>query len=152
MCWYSAEHVGQETLQAEIGQRLCVRKMHWDVTRWVVRESDLETKRPSPVCLLDGTRVVFRTTEAEQALLQLPPEPLAVFRMLQRPRRDVFEFAGGRTLEMNQLPPGLIMDVLVIPGKEELSTLVTMESAPEPEPEPVEARDEPLLARVLRFF
>ena len=151
MCWYSAEHFGQEIQQAEIGQRLCVRKMHWDATRWVVRESDLETKRPAPVCMLDGTQVVFRTTETEQASLHLGLEPVAVFRMLQLPKRDVFEFEGGKTLEVNQLPSGLIFDVLVIPGKEQLSTLVTMESAPEPAPEPAQ-EEEPLLARLLRIW
>ena len=151
MCWYSAEHFGQESIQAETGQRLCVRKMHWDATRWVVREIDLEQKRPAPVCLLDGTKVVFRPNEAEQASLQLGPEPQAVFRQLQRPKRDVFEFDGGRQIEVNQLPGGLVMDVLVVPGKEQLSTLVTMESEPEQAPEAA-PREEPVLARLLRLW
>src|SRR5437763_1945386 len=60
MCWYSVAHSGQELLQAEVGQRLCIRTMHWEPTRWVVREKDLKTDRPAPVCLLDGTRVLFR--------------------------------------------------------------------------------------------
>jgi hypothetical protein len=151
MCWYSAERFGQEIQQAEIGQRLCIRKMHWDATRWVVRESDLEEKKPAPVCMLDGTRVVFRPTEAEQGSLQLPPEPQAVFRMLQRPKRDVFEFDGGRQIEVNQLPSGLIFDVLVVPGKEELSTLVNTEAAPEQAPEQV-PEEEPVLARLLHLW
>jgi hypothetical protein len=125
--------------------------MHWDATRWVVREMDLDQKRPAPVCLLDGTRVVFRPTEAEQASLELGPEPQAVFRQLQRPKRDVFEFEGGRQIEMNQLPGGLIMDVLVVPGKEQLSTLVTMESTSEEAPEPAH-REEPVLSRLLRLW
>jgi len=149
MCWYSAEHFGQATLQAEIGQRLCVRKMYWDAARWVVRESDLKTKKPAPVCLLDGTRVVFRTTETEQASLQLSPEPVAVFRMLQDPKRDVFEFEGGRQIEVNQLPGGLVLDVLVVPGKEQLSTLVTMETLPEQVTDPV-PEEVPILARLMR--
>lgn len=150
MCWYSAEHFGQELLQAEAGQRLCIRKMHWDATRWVVRENELQQNKPSPVCMLDGTRVLFRPTEAEQTALGAGSEPEAVFRMLERPKRDVFEFEGGRQIEVNQLPSGLVMDVLVVPGKEQLSTLVTMESAPEPaEPE---REEEPLLARLLRMW
>src|ERR1700759_3287379 len=106
MCWYSAEHIGQEVAQAEIGQRLCIRKMHWDA-RWVVRESDLETKWPTPVCMLDGTQVVSLPKEAEQESLQLGPEPVATFRMLQPPKRDVFEFAGGRPVALDQLPAGV---------------------------------------------
>jgi hypothetical protein len=148
MCWYSAEHVGQELLQAEVGQRLCVRKMHWGDTRWVVRESDLKQKRPAPVCLRDGTQVVFRPTETEQAALPWSPEPEAVFRMLLHPKRDVFEFEAGRQMAVNQLPDGLILDVLVVPGKEELSTLVTAVAQPEQEP----AREErSVLARLLHM-
>jgi hypothetical protein len=150
MCWYSAEHVGQELLQAESGQRLCVRKMHWGDTRWVVRENDLQQKRPAPVCLLDGTRVVFRPTETEQASLQVGPDPEAVFRMLPRPKRDVFEFEGGRQIEVNQLPSGLLLDVLVVPGKEELSRLVTGAAKPEREPEPV-PEERSVLARLLHI-
>ena len=139
MCWYSAEHVGQELLQAEVGQRLCIRQMHWGDTRWVVREGDLEQRRPAPVCLVDGTRVVFRPSEAHQATLAAGPEPEAVFRMLSRPKRDVFEFEGGRQLEVNQLPSGLVMDVLMVPGQEALSRLVTEAARPERELEPVRA-------------
>ncbi len=149
MCWYSAEHVGQALLQAEVGQRLCVRKMHWGDTRWVVREGDLQEKRPAPVCLLDGTRVMFRPTEIEQASLGAGPEPEAVFRML-RPKRDVFELEGGRQIEVNQLPSGLIMDVLIVPGKEELSTLVTQAAQPETEREPVR-EERSVLARLLHI-
>jgi hypothetical protein len=43
--------------------------------------------------------------------------------MLTHPKRDVFEFTGGRQIEVNQLPSGLILDVLVVPGQEPLSTL-----------------------------
>jgi hypothetical protein len=152
MCWYSAEHVGQAVLQAEVGQRLCIRKMHWGETRWVVRESDLQQKRPAPVCLLDGTRVVFRPAEAEQGSLSLGPEPEAVFRMLPHPKRDIFEFAGDRQIEVNQLPSGLLMDVLVVPGQEELSTLVTRAERLEREPEPEPVREErSVLARLLHI-
>jgi hypothetical protein len=151
MCWYSAEHFGQELLQAEAGQRLCIRKMHWDATRWVVRENELQQNKPSPVCMLDGTRVLFRPTEAEQGITGVQGDAEAVFRMLDRPKRDVFEFEGGRQIEVNQLPSGLIMDVLVVPGKEQLSTLVTMAPAAEPAPEP-EREEEPLFARLLRMW
>jgi hypothetical protein len=59
-----------ELLQAEAGQRLSVRKMH-PGRCWVVKGSDLEKKCPAPVCLLDGTRALFRPTETEQTILQL---------------------------------------------------------------------------------
>lgn len=151
MCWYSAEHFGQELLQAEAGQRLGVRKMHWDATRWVVRECDVQQTRPAPVCLLDGTRVLFRPTEAQQASLATGPEPEAVFHQLQRPKRDVFEFEGGRQIEVNHLPDGLTLDVLVVPGKERLSTLVTMEGNSEPASE-VAQEEESVLAPLARMW
>ena len=116
MCWYSAEHAGQNLMQAEAGQRLAVRKMH-PGANWVVKESDLEMNSPSPVCLLDGTRAVFRLTEPEQVQLQLPPEPEVVFRMRGNTKRDVFEFSDGHQVEVNQLPTGLLFDVLLVPGK-----------------------------------
>jgi hypothetical protein len=150
MCWYSAEHVGQALLQAEVGQRLCIRQMHWGDTRWVVREGDLQQKRPAPVCLLDGTRVVFRPTETEQVALQAGPDPEAVFRMLLHPQRDIFEFEGGRQLAVNQLPSGLVMDVLVVPGQEQLSTLVTQAVRPAREPEPARG-ERSALARLLHI-
>jgi hypothetical protein len=150
MCWYSAEHVGQEPLQAEAGQRLCIRQMHWGDTRWIVRENDLKEKRPAPVCLLDGTRIMFRPAEAEQVSLQVGPEPEAVFRMLSYPKRDVFEFEGGRQVAVNQLPNGLLLDVLVVPGKEELSTLVTRTTQPQRELEPVR-EERSMLARILHI-
>lgn len=151
MCWYSAEHMGRDIQNAEIGQRLCIRKMHWGDTRWVVRDDELQNKEPAPVCMLDGTRVVFRPTEDEQTAMQLTQDAEAVFRMLRHPKRDVFEFADGRQIEVNRLPGGLTFDVLVVPGKEELSSLVTARSAPQPAHEP-EPADEPVLARLLHLF
>ena len=147
MCWYSAEHLGQAVVQAEVGQRLCVRKMHWGATRWVVREADRDKDRPAPVCLLDGTRVVLRPTEAEQVSLRLSPEPEAVFRMLTKPKRDVFETEDGWQREIDQLPTGLIFDVLVVPGKEHLSTMVT-DAIRHGE----SLEKEPVLARLMRLF
>ena len=70
MCWLSVDHA-DEILQAETGQRLGIRKVHG--SNWVVRESDLEKQRPTPVCLLDRTTVLFRfpailATTARRAL------------------------------------------------------------------------------------
>src|SRR4051794_37306985 len=62
MCWYSAAHSGQELQQAEVGQRLGVRKMHSGAC-WVVKETEIQSTRPAPVCLLDGTKALFRPTE-----------------------------------------------------------------------------------------
>jgi hypothetical protein len=152
MCWYSVEHSGQQTVQAEAGQRLAIRKMHWNATRWVVKDNDHQPT-PAPVCLLDGTRVMFRPNETDQAAMQLSPDSEAVFRMLERPKRDAFEFEGGREIEVNKMPDGLLFDVLVVPGKENLSKLVTEKSAPEPasrEPErETEREEESMFARLL---
>jgi hypothetical protein len=146
MCWYSAKHSGQELLQAEVGQRLGVRKMH-SGTCWVVKESDLEKNRPAPVCLLDGTRALFRPTETEQTILQLGSEPEAVFRMTSQSKRDVFEFQDGRQIEVDQLPTGLIFDVLLVPGREHLSGVLN------PQTEHEQADDDaPVLARLRHLF
>ena len=123
MCWYSAEHSGQQLERAEAGQRLVVRKMHCG-SSWVVKESDLNSKSPAPVCLLDGTRALLRPTEFEQNLLQVGAEPGIVFRMRGNTRRDVFEFEDGRQIEVNRLPEGLIFDVLMVPGSEHLSDVL----------------------------
>jgi len=147
MCWYSVAHSGQDLVQAEVGQRLGVRKMH-SGANWVVRESELANNRPAPVCLLDGTRALFRPTETEQALLQTGSEPEAVFRMLGRPKKDVFEFQDGRQIEVNQLPTGLIFDVLLVPGREHLSGVL---NPPQAEPEQAEEY-EPVLARLRHLF
>jgi len=146
MCWYSAAHSGQELLQAETGQRLGVRKMHSGVC-WVVKESDLEKNRPAPVCLLDGTRALFRPTETQQTILQLGLEPEAVFCMTGQSKKDVFEFQDGRQIEVNQLPTGLIFDVLLVPGKEHLSGVLDPQTGREQFDE-----DEPFLARLRHFF
>lgn len=144
MCWYSAEHTEQQLAQAEAGQRLVVRKMHFGHS-WVVNESDLETNRPAPVCLLDGTRVLFRPTNTEQTILQLGPEPEAVFRMTGNSKRDVFEFQDGRQIDVNLLTTGLILDVLLVPGREHLSGVLSpraeREQVIDGEPVPARARD-----------
>src|SRR5437867_11266236 len=127
MCWFSAEHVNKIE-EAKAGQRLGIKKMHWD-RNWVVGETELETLRPCPVCLIDRTRVLFRFSESQQASLHLGTEAEAVFRMLKRRKRDVFEFADGRKIQLGDLPAGLIFDVLVVPGSEQLSTLLEMEAA-----------------------
>ena len=46
MCWFSAEHVNKIE-EAKAGQRLGIKKMHWDAN-WVVGETELETPRPVP--------------------------------------------------------------------------------------------------------
>jgi hypothetical protein len=150
MCWYSAEHSGQSLLQAEAGQRLVVRKMH-SGRCWVVKETELEKTAPAPVCLLDGTRALFRPTETEQVSLQLAPEPEAVFHMRGKSKRDVFEFPDGREIEVDRLPAGLLFDVLLVPGREHLSGVLNAQRGNAPEPEPVE-EEEPVLARLRRWF
>ncbi len=133
MCWFSAEYANQIE-EAKTGQRLGIKKMQWH-TNWVVRETELDASRPCPVCLIDRTRVLFRFSESEQASLHLSAEAEAVFRMLKRPKRDVFEFSDGRQITLGDLPAGLIFDVLVVPGSEQLSTLLDMEPAAQHEEE-----------------
>lgn len=130
MCWYSAEHT--KVLEGEVGQRIVTRRMYGS-TNWIVRESDAAQPRPAPVCLRDGTCVLMRPTNEEQARLNLPTDVHAVFRMLTHPKRDVMVLPDGRELTVNSLPTGLVMDILVVPGSEELSTMLE-----EPDAEAVE--------------
>ena len=147
MCWFSTEYAHQIE-DAKAGQRLGIKKMQWH-TNWVVRETELDDPSPCPVCLIDRTRVLFRLSESQQASLHLSTEAEAVFRMLKRPKQDVFEFSDGRQITLGDLPSGLIFDVLVVPGSEQLSTLLDMEPAVQHEEE---REKEPLLVRLLTHF
>jgi hypothetical protein len=146
MCWFSAEH--ENTMEeAKAGQRLGIKKMYWH-SNWVVRETELESPRPCPVCLIDRTKVMFRFSE-KQASRRFGPEAEAVFRMSRHPRRDIFEFADGKQTTLGDLPAGLIFDVLVVPGSEELSAVLNVEPAEQDE----EGREkESLLGRLLAHF
>ena len=99
---------------------------------------------------MDRTRVLFRFSESQQASLHLGTEAEAVFRMLKRRKRDVFEFSDGTQIMLGDLPDGLIFDVLVVPGSEQLSTVLDKEPAVEHEEE--EKEKEPLLTRLLTRF
>jgi hypothetical protein len=148
MCWLSADHA-DEILQAETGQRLGIRNVHG--INWVVRESDLEKPRPTPVCLLDRTTVLFRFPEIQQITLHAAPEAEAVFRMLKTPKRDIFQFSDGREVAVNALPVGLIFDVLEVPGSENLSTLLKEDHAGIEVPEATSGRKS-LRQRVLQLL
>ena len=148
MCWFSIEYANQIE-EAKTGQRLGIKQMHWH-SNWVVRETELDAPNPCPVCLVDRTGVLFRFSESQQASLHLSAEAEAVFRMLKRPKRDLFEFSDGRKITLGDLPAGLIFDVLVVPGSERLSTLLETEPAVLHEEE--EKEKEPLLARLLARF
>jgi hypothetical protein len=147
MCWFSAEHENMME-EARAGQRLGIKQMHWH-SNWVVRETELESPRPCPVCLIDRTRVMFRFSESQQVSLRFGPEAEAIFMMSKHPRRDIFEFADGKQITLGDLPAGLIFDVLVVPGSEELSAVLNLEPAEHDE----EAREkESLLGRLLAHF
>ena len=148
MCWFSTEYANQIE-DAKTGQRLGIKKMNWH-SNWVVRETEFDAPKPCPVCLMDRTRVLFRFSESQQASLHLSTEAEAVFRMLKRPKRDVFEFSDGRKIALGDLPAGLIFDVLVVPGLEQLSTVLDMEPAVQHEEK--EREKEPLLVRLLTRF
>ena len=145
MCWSSTEYSNQ-TEEAKTGQRLGIKNMTWHAN-WVVRGTELETPRPCPVCLVNRTRVLFRFSESQEALLHLGSEAEAIFRMLRHPKRDIFEFADGKQITLGDLPAGLIFDVLVVPGSEQISTVLNMEPAVLHEEE--ERDKEPLLVRLL---
>ena len=147
MCWFSTERADRIE-EATAGQRLAIKNMPWHAN-WVVRESELEASRPCPVCLTDRTRVLFRFAENQTASLNLGSEAGAVFRMLKHPRRDLFEFTDGRQFALADLPAGLIFDVLVVPGSEQLSTV--LEAEPN---ESVEDKKETesLFARLMAHF
>ena len=142
MCWFSTDY--QDKIEeAKAGERLGIRQMHWG-GNWVVRETELENPRPCPVCLKDGTRVLLRFSEDQQASLHFGSESEAVFRMLRRPKRDVFEFADGTRSRLDDLPGGLLFDVLGVPGSEQLSAVLDVEQPVHNDEEPDK---EPLLAR-----
>jgi hypothetical protein len=147
MCWFSAEHA-KHIDQAKAGQRLAVRTMNWHAN-WVVREEELESPRPCPVCLADQTRVLFRFSESQQASLHLGSEAEAVFKMIKRPKMDIFEFSDSRQVTLNELPAGVVLDVLVVPGQEELSDILDEQPAAQVEEE---KESEPFFARLLTRF
>ena len=148
MCWFSTEYESQIE-EAKTGQRLGIKEMHWH-SNWVVRETELDAPRPCPICLIDRTKVLFRLSESQQASLHLGTEAEAVFRMVKKPKRDVFEFSDGSQITLGDLPAGLIFDVLVVPGSEQLSTVLDMEPAVQHEEE--EREKEPFLVRLLTRF
>jgi hypothetical protein len=148
MCWYSAGHA-DEILQAEAGQRLGICTVHG--SSWVVRESDLQKQRPTPVCLIDRTTVLFRFSEVQQVTLQAAPDAEAVFRMLKKPKRDVFQFSDGYEVAIDALPADLIFDVLEVLGREDLSALLKEHYAEIEVSEAASGRKS-LLERVLQLF
>ena len=148
MCWFSTEYANQVE-EAKTGQRLAIKQMHWH-SNWVVRETEINALWPCPVCLIDRTKVLFRFSESQQASLHLGTEAEAVFRMSKKPNRDVFEFSDGRQITLGDLPAGLIFDVLVVPGSEQLSTVLEMEPTVRHEEE--EREKEPFLVRLLAHF
>jgi hypothetical protein len=148
MCWFSIEYANQIE-DAKAGQRLGIKRMHWH-SNWVVRESELDAPTPCPVCLMDRTKVMFRFSESQQASLHLGTEAEAVFKMLTKPKRDVFEFSDGRQITLDDLPADLIFDVLVVPGSEQLSAVLGMEPVVQREEE--EKEKEPFFVRLLTRF
>lgn len=149
MCWYSATHA-DKILQAESGQRLGIRKVHG--CSWAVRESDLHHARPLPVCLLDRTKALIRYSEVQQATMHTAPEAEVTFRMLTKPKRDVFVFSDGHEVSLDSLPSNLIFDILEIPGKEDLSAVLNEDGMEEPVAVGAASKRESLLDRVLQLF
>lgn len=82
--------------------------------------------------------------------LHIGPEIEATFKMLKCPKRDIFEFADGRRMTLTDLPTGLIFDVLVVPGSEQLSAVLEEKLAVEAKERA--GQEETLLERVLAHF
>jgi hypothetical protein len=70
--------------------------------------------------------------------------------MLKEPKLDVFEFADGRQITLREMPSGLILDVLVIPGHEEASAILEGERHIQEHED--EREREPFYARVMARF
>lgn len=126
MCWFSVEFENRVE-EARAGERLAIRTIirtpNWHAN-WVVRESELETTKPCPVCLPDQARVLFRFSEDQQMRFQLGSEAEATFKMLKYPKRDLFEFTDHTQITLGDLPSRLMFDVLVVPGSEQLSAVL----------------------------
>jgi len=133
MCWFSAEYANH-VAEAKAGQRLGLKKMYRH-SNWVVPEGELEARWPTPVCLLDQTKVLFRFSESEAGSLHLDCEAEALFKMLRQPKRDVFEFLGSKQIRLDDMPAGVVFDVLVVPRSEQLSAFLTEEAAGQDEEE-----------------
>jgi hypothetical protein len=152
MCWFSAEyenHIEEAAVGQRLGIRTMIRSHNWHVN-WVVREAELESPKPCPVCLIDRTRVLFRFSEIHQTSLHVDSEVEAIFKMLKHPKRDIFEFADGRQITLGDLPNGLVFDVLIVPGSERLSAVLERESAVQDNEEGSEK--DSLLDRLLAYF
>src|SRR5215813_13515081 len=147
MCWFSAEYATRVEA-AKAGQRLGIKRAY-NHANWVVLESELEARWPTPVCLLGRTRVLFRFSEDQEQRLHLGPEAEAVFRMLKQPKRDVFDFMDGKQLRLDSMPADVIFDVLVVPGSEQDSALFA--TAPVVEDEDGSEK-EPFLTRLFARF
>ena len=117
MCWYSSKCAAPPR-KAEAGARLAVREMHgfWNC---LVSEADLKARKPAPVCLTEGCRVILRPSEKMQKKWNLAADEKAVFRMDRKTHRDLFEVADGRAFDLNRLPPGLLLDVMFVPASAE---------------------------------
>src|SRR5712692_5916353 len=63
--------------------------------------------------------------------------------------RVLFRFSDGKQITLGDLPAGLIFDVLVVPGSEQLSAILDIEPAVQHEEE--EREKEPLLVAPARF-
>ena len=87
MCWFSTEYANH-VADANAGERLGIKKMYGH-NSWVVSECEIEARRPTPVCLLDGTKVLFRFSEGQEQWCQVGAEAEAVFRTLKQPQAAV---------------------------------------------------------------
>jgi hypothetical protein len=114
MCWYSSK-CAAPPVEAEAGARLAVREMHgfWN---WLVSEKDLRARKPTPVCLLDGSSVILRPGEKLRKKWKLASDEKAVFRMDRKAQHDVFIIQDGREFDLNRLPSGLLLDVMSVPS------------------------------------
>src|SRR5262249_57870600 len=73
--------------------------------------------------------------EGSEGSAHLRCEAEALFKMLRTPKRDVFESLARKQIRLDDMPAGVVFDVLVVPGSEQLSAFLTEEAAGQDEEE-----------------
>lgn len=68
--------------------------------------------------------------------------------MLRQPKRDVFEFVNGKQTRLNEMPTGVVFDVLVVPGSEQDSASLIGEPVRQSEVTKEAKEKESFLARL----
>jgi hypothetical protein len=114
MCYWSIEHSDIQTSKAVVGQRLHVRRRHYGRVNWII-----DAAYGAPVCLKDGTEVILDVPQSMQKEYHLPAEAEATFRQVVR--MDIFCIKAGPKIRLDQMPHGLKLTVLIVPGQDPIT-------------------------------